>query len=331
MTCITYLCVCNHNESSNVIHQQSQQQSAVYPANHHNYQNWVGLQNYHLLQQAQLPEPPIAIPITAATADFGPYVGGPQPASAVYCQPSTSTAVTTSINDVFQLQVQQLTPSHPQETIVSASTYLKSSSTTVFDLGSGAIHKNPVQYNGNNSSDASWHHYQPATDDYNHQHYQQNCNSSDNDGGIDIACGSDVEVADGIGISDGFQHYVAVDCKTESDCNNEQGGGSLSLAYPISQDVDYYAQFSSIAVDYKDSCNDNTNAINNSMDFVGDSASASLPSGSSSSSVAEFMDPSNNNYYMDTYSESENNATVFNEYNMNNWTSTIDQYSTYDK
>lgn len=326
MTCITYLCVCNNNnrnESSPIIHQEQQQQqqqsSPIYPVNHHNYQNWTGLQNYNLLQQGQLPEPPMAIPISIATTDFGPYVGGPQPASVAYCQPSTSTAITTSINDLFQLQVEHSTPSHHQETIVSTSTFLKSTSRTFLELINGNSDPNCT---GNNSSNANWHHYQPsATDDYNNQHYQQNCNSSDNDGGIDIPCSSDAEVADGIDVSDGFQNYAYLACKTEYNNDNEQSG---PLTYPMSQDVDYYAQFSSVAMDYKENGNISSSAISNSMDFIGDSTNASLPSSSSNSSVSEFIEPTNNNYYnMDAYSGSENNAAVFNEYNMNNWTSMI--------
>lgn len=345
MTCITYLCVCNNNNrhgSSAIIHHQPQQQSAVYPANHHNYQNWTGMQNYNLVQQQQqhqhqqqqLPEPPIAIPITGETADFGPYIDGPQPACAVYCQPSTSTAVTTAVNSVFQLQVEQPTSIDRQETVISSNTYIKSSPTTVLDLGSGTIHKSPVHF-GVNSANVNWH-YQSATDDYNHQRYQQNCSSGEN--AVDLAGGSDVGVADGI-IDGAYQNqYVTVTCKTESDCIDEQG--SFDLTYPMAQDLDYYAQFSSVAIGNKVNCNTGTiSTINSlhhgddgcsSMDFIGDSAGASLPSGSSSSSVGDFMDPTNNNYYMDAYSEPENNATEFNEFNIN-WTSTIDQYSTYNK
>ncbi|XP_025191253.1 transcription factor glial cells missing-like isoform X2 [Melanaphis sacchari] len=297
---------------------------------HHHHQEWAtssGLQNYHVLEQLQSEQPPSSSSSSAlgqnmSAVDFG-FVTGPQPASAVYCQPMLPTS-TSNDDDMYQLQqLDQRTTSGQDTVAVASSGYHKCSPTTVLDLGSGTIHKSPGQCGDN--GDVGWQHYQSADyhhpaiaaavqqhhhhDDHHHhqqqQQQQQQCYQV-----MQQSCG------DGVGYHSGQQqhqqqqqlHYTAV-------IKTEDGPDALDLMYPMAQDVDYYAQLPSSSADA--ACLKG-NAVGGGMhsdgsssvvDFIGaDGGGGSMPPADvSASHVVDYMvlDPAklllaNNNFYMDS-------------------------------
>lgn len=278
-SCLPYCCVCNDNNNVAV-----QEHPASYhnDDNNHQQQRWaserVEFQNY------QMHGPPAAVPMTSATdsavSDYGLFVDEPvQVASvvqAVYQQP-LSVCETRVDDSKFQLQ-------H------NASYYHNYSPTTLLDLGSGTIHKNP------NDNDCQ--NFQTAMD-Y-HQCFQQNCDHNN-----------------------GYHQlqYASAPIKTESDCNRQEPLDPVYYPTMTSHD-EYYTHVSSSSpstdivktsgMGLDDSC---------SIDFIGDS---SLPDTSVTAGDFMAMDPTklltNNNYYMDAYCGTEaNNNTIaaFNEFQLN--------------
>ncbi|XP_016658333.1 transcription factor glial cells missing-like isoform X1 [Acyrthosiphon pisum] len=349
-SCLPYYCVCNnsrltapgpepatamlqhqqasypgqhHHHRHHHHHNNSSSSSSSEDDQHHHHQDWAtaaGLQNYHAMQQIQSEPPPTsAIVQNMSAADFG-FVTGPQPASAVYCQPMQQP--TADSDDVFQLQQPP-----GQDAATASSAYHKCSPTTVLDLGSGTIHKSPGQCSGDNGG-VGWQHYQPV--DYHHHtavhhhhdHQQQQ------------QCFQMQQSCDGVAYHHhpGQMQYATI--KTE-DCPE-----SLDLMYPMAvQDVDYYAQVSSSSSSADAACHKGNAAVgmhnDGSMDFIG--ADGTMPADVSASQQVDYMvlDPTkmlltNNNFYMDAYcggggTETNNNndnghtaaAAAFNEFQLN--------------
>jgi len=269
-----------------------------------------------------------------SAADFG-FVTGPQPASAVYCQPMQQP--TADGDDVFQLQ-------RPPG---QDAAYHKCSPTTVLDLGSGTIHKSPGQCSGDNG-DVGWQHYQPvdyhhpAAVHHHHDHQQQQ------------QCFQMQQSCDGVG----YHHHPGQQLQYAT-IKTEDGPESLDLMYPMAvQDVDYYAQLSSSSSSADVACHKGNAAVgmmhnDGSMDFIG--ADGTMPADvSASQPVVDYMvlDPAkllltNNNFYsMDAYcgngsggTETNNNdddddhsagAAAFNDFQLNaadihSWSQAINQ------
>ncbi|XP_060857794.1 transcription factor glial cells missing-like isoform X2 [Metopolophium dirhodum] len=354
-SCLPYYCVCNnsrltapgpepatamlqhqqasypgqhhhhHHHHRHHHHNNSSSSSSSEDDQHHNPQDWAtaaGLQNYHVLQQLQSEPPPTsAIVQNMSAADFGGFMTGPQPASAVYCQPMQQP--TTDGDDVFQQQrVDQRPPGQD-----ASSTYHKCSPTTVLDLGSGTIHKSPGQCSGDNGG-VGWQHYQPA--DYHHpaavhhhhDHQQQQ------------QCFQMQQSCDGVG----YHHHAGQQMQYAT-IKTEDGPESLDLMYPMAvQDVDYYAQLSSSSSSADAACHKGNATVgmhnDGSMDFIG--VDGTMPADVSGSQQVDYMvlDPTkllltNNNFYMDAYcgsggTETNNNndndhtaAAAFNEFQLN--------------
>ncbi|XP_025408831.1 transcription factor glial cells missing 2-like [Sipha flava] len=385
-SCLPYLCVCNNDisgrsdpavdASSASGLQHHQLPPAAYPSNggeHQHQQDWsatAGMHGYHAMHHQQ--QQPARMDTSESTAaavvvdDFTTaFTGGPQPASAVYCQPMAPPAVADDV-PMFPL-IGQRPPPPPALPIAGAAAYHKSSPTTVLDLGSGTIHKSDDDDDPGwphfhaDSSAADYHsdvqqsrrrpHYDHHHHHHHHHHHQPTRHYHQSQQYYEP---SRVDGVDGA-----YHHYTAATIKTE-DVGHDQVDMLQPHAYSAPQPVDYYAHLPSSSSDavvdgmhhHHQQHHHHHHHDDGSMDFIGDA-----PSLSDTPSMVDFMvlDPnkllnnnnnnnvinnnnnnnnnnnSGNGYYMDTYYGTETSAATaaFNELQLNaadmHWSQTINQ------
>ncbi|XP_060847655.1 transcription factor glial cells missing-like isoform X2 [Rhopalosiphum padi] len=347
-----------HHHNNNNNNNSSSSSSSDDDIHHHNHQDWSsGLQNnYHVLQQLQSAELPpsscssSAIVQNMSAVDFG-FVTGPQPASAVYCQPMQPTS---DDDDVFQLQHAD---GRSSDAAVATSGYHnKCSPTTVLDLGSGTIHKSPGQCG--DSGGGGWQHYQSAADYHHHQpaaaaavlhhnnHHndqQQQCYQQQQQMLQQQSCGDGVVGYHHHAAGQQLQHYTAI--KTE-DCPDSLDLMAYSSMAPHDA-VDYYGQLSSSSADAAVCLKGGVGGGGGGMHGDGSSTAVAadfIGADASASHAVDYMvlDPgklllANNNFYVDSAycggAEANNNVdetAAFGEFQLNaadmhSWSQAINQ------